>query len=72
VKRGSRDGENRTGLAAQASLASVGFSFVGAVVVGLLLGIGIAKLTRFELAIPIFVLFGFAAGFVAMYRRLTR
>jgi len=71
VKHGLPDDEHRSGAAAPITLASVGFSLVGSVVVGLLVGIGIAKLTHFELAIPIFVILGFAAGFVAMYRRLA-
>lgn len=72
MKRAPRDDPNRAGLFGTARLASTGFSLVAAVVVGLLLGIGIAKLAHFPLAIPICLILGFAAGFVSMYRQLRR
>lgn len=55
-----------------ANLAGVGFILVGNVVVGLLIGIVLAKYLHWTIAIPIFLMLGFVAGFVAMYRQLTR
>lgn len=53
-------------------LAGVGFTLVGNVIAGFLIGWVIAKYLHWSLAIPICLVLGFVSGFVAMYRRLTR
>ena len=55
-----------------ASLAGVGFTLVGNVVVGLVLGLVAAKYLHWTFAVPVFLLLGFASGFASMYRQLTR
>lgn len=69
--RPPKDGATPTALGL-AELAGVGFMLVGNVVVGLVLGFLAAKYLHWPLALPIFLVLGFASGFVAMYRRLTR
>jgi F0F1-type ATP synthase assembly protein I len=51
-------------------VAGVGFSLVGSVVVGVGLGLVAAKLFHWDWAVPIGVLLGFVAGFVAVFRSL--
>lgn len=53
-------------------LAGVGFTLVGNVIAGFLIGWVIAKYLHWSLAIPICLVLGFVSGFVAMYRRMTR
>ena len=52
-------------------LAGVGFTLVGNVVVGLLLGLLAYKYAHWSWAVPVGVLLGFVSGFVSMMRQLT-
>ena len=54
-----------------ARLAGVGFTLVGNVVVGFLLGFLAYKYLHWSWAVPAGVLLGFVSGFVSMMRRLT-
>ena len=53
-------------------LASVGFTFVGTVVAGVLIGFAVNRLLHWPFAVPLFVIFGFAAGFVSLFRTLQK
>ena len=52
-------------------LAGVGFTLVGNVVVGLVLGVLAYKYAHWTWAVPAGVLLGFVSGFVSMIRQLT-
>ena len=56
---------------ALAELAGAGMSVIGAVVVGLLLGLAAARWLQWSWAVPAGVVAGFAGGLVAMFRRLS-
>lgn len=52
-------------------LAGVGFTLVGNVLIGLLLGLLAYKYAHWSWAVPAGVLLGFVSGFVSMMRQLT-
>ncbi len=52
------------------SLAGVGMTLVGTVVVGLLLGLAAARYLGWPWAVPVGIIFGFIAGMVSMFRQL--
>jgi hypothetical protein len=52
-------------------LAGVAWTVIGTLVVGLLLGLGAARIWHWEWAVPLGILLGFAAGLVSMFRQLS-
>jgi F0F1-type ATP synthase assembly protein I len=51
-------------------LAGVGFTIIGNVIVGLLLGVALYKFLHWSWAVPAGVLLGFVSGFFSMIRQL--
>jgi F0F1-type ATP synthase assembly protein I len=49
----------------------VGSTVIGTLVVGLVLGIVVARITHWGWAVVVGILLGFAAGMVAMFRQLS-
>jgi F0F1-type ATP synthase assembly protein I len=54
-----------------AQLAGAGTSVIGSIMVGLVLGYVVARYLHWEWALPVFIVLGFVAGIVSMYRRLS-
>ena len=54
------------------SLAGAGTGLIGTLAVGLLLGYAAARYLHWSWALPIGIVLGFAAGMVALYRRISR
>jgi Putative F0F1-ATPase subunit Ca2+/Mg2+ transporter len=52
-------------------LAGAGWSVIGTLVVGLLLGLGADRLWHWAWAVPLGILLGFAAGLFAMFRQIS-
>lgn len=55
-----------------ARLAGAGFTVVGTLVVGLVLGMLAAKLLHWGWAIPVGIVLGFIAGMLSMFRQLSQ
>jgi F0F1-type ATP synthase assembly protein I len=54
-----------------AELAGAGTAVIGAVVVGLLLGLAAARYLHWDWGVPVGIVLGFVAGLVSMFRRLS-
>jgi F0F1-type ATP synthase assembly protein I len=53
-------------------LATAGFSLFGNVIVGLVLGLLANHYLNWSWAVPAGILLGFVAGFVSMFRQISR